>query len=330
MSREMTNGQYYFEKLEDRRWMRGSANKYCYVSPETRALMVTSSGAALLPGTYQWQRVEELVATHYFDLPLYNPTDFEITPDREKSRFDRFFEMCIKAKLFCELPKYRRVYDALGISFKPADRINVKTETEYSDDTTVTDNFGNSNTATETPTGTESVKHVTDSGAKGTGADGVGSGDISSATGSQTAFDSGSFADNGKTVNTVITPTRTVDTETTSFTQRSTTTATIVSGQNQNVSDKDGESETTRSGWDNYDIEGSVKANLELAQTTLEKMIAEDIVAACTVGVFDVGHRHANIPDFIMTEILWGEYDVELWNSLDVSWKGASYHETYD
>lgn len=334
MCRPKTNGEYYFDKLEQRKLNRGDTAQYCYVSPETRALMTTESGAPLLSGEWDWKRIEERVATAFFNFPLYNPTTEEVTPDRDKSRYDRFFEMAIKAKLFTELDKYRRVYDALGISFKPADRngLHKHNKDVYGELNSSTTTFGKVVTDVNTPEGHESVKTVTDSGTVGTG-ESVSSGDLSKQTNANTAFDSGTFADVDKNTMSVITPARTVTTETRDAGTMTTTNTSTDSGTEGTNGGKNYTLETNEdvSGWSAYDIETSVTANLEIAKTTISKLIVEDIVSAIICGVYEATPSRPNIPDFIMEKVLWGEYDEDInWDELLGTWRAVSQREIYD
>lgn len=331
--RPMNNGEYYFAKLEERKLSRGDSVAYCYVSPETRDDMTTTSGAALLPDEWDWKRVEERVATAFFNFPLYNPTTEDVTPVREESRYDRFFEMAIKAKLYTERDKYRRVYDALGVSFKPADRNNLHRATNdvYGETNSTDTDFGKTVGTTVTPSGQRTTKTVTDSGTVGTG-ESVSTGNLSTQTNAQTAFDSGTFADTDKSTTTVDTPARTVANVTESGGTYKTETNVTDGGDEHVDGAKDYTLDHTEdvTGWSAYDIETSVAANLEIAKTTISKMIVDDIVETIICGVYDDRRGKANIPDFIMEQILWGEYDEQAWNTLTSTWKGASFREIYD
>lgn len=334
LRQQMSNGEYYFEKLKQRKINRADVAEYCYVSPETRALMTTAEGAPLLPGDWDWKRIEERVATAYFPCMLYNPTAEIVTPDRDLSRYDRFFEMAIKAQLFVNLDKYRRVFTSLGISFKPADRQNTHraAKDEYKETNSADTTFGKVVTTVNTPTGSESVKTVTDSGTAGTG-ETVGTGDLTEQINGRTALDSGTFANTDKSTAIVKNPARTVTTETRDAGTMSTTDTATDSGTEGVSGAKDYTLDRAEdvTGWAAYDIETSVTANLEIAKTTLSKMIVDDIVAAIIVGVFDSRPVRANIPDFVMQQILWGEYDEDTnWDELIGTWRGVSQREIYD
>lgn len=298
MRKNLNNAQYAQKARAVRGW--------AYVSPVTRAELVTESGAALLPDE-QWEEIEKKLITHYPANILYNPTAFDTDPDNRG--FLRFLTTTIKSALVSSIDRYRRVYTALGISFVPNDRKRALMEAtrsgEHSETETGQKHGSNvrtgseSDTSTGTTTATQSGQETrnsqSDSGVLTGGA--IAAGTSESVQHDYYGYNSDTPHGNGKDT-TTLHPRRVSDTETTIFgdangqnnpTDTSTTSASNTKLYNS-VTDTLAQTDTlTRegenaeehtvnySGWDMYDIELSVMRNLEIAKTDLSDIIADDI-----------------------------------------------------
>lgn len=219
-------------------YVRAARNKngYGYVSPATRSMLTTTEGAPLLPDD-EWKAIENYLVTSYWNNRLYNPTPFKTDPAILPYR--RFFEQTIRSRLLLRIDEYRRIYDALHISFLPADRTFTMIDDATASDTTreMSEDSENVRFGSETDSGmtdrfveesgersdviTEggTRQNVTDSGTP-SGSTGVGSGTVSTEKQQYTGFNASTPHDNTQTVRSVD-PARTVETE--SFTGRTTT-----------------------------------------------------------------------------------------------------------
>lgn len=329
---------------------------YIFASPATRALMITKEGAPLIPDS-EWNEIETYLVTSYWNNRLYNPTAFKADP--EVLPYRRFFEKTIRSRLLMQLDQLQRVYEALHISFLPADRTFQMVDDEHVDDNTrsTVSNRENVRSGEETDaaetggvsiesgqradTVTEagSTQRITDAGTP-SGASGVTSGQVETEKDQYVGFNANDVHDNTQKTRSVD-PTRTVENE--SFTGRTTThsfttgdaegdllptTETegftdrthgydVTDTETGDVADENttaGESHRTVSGWGGYDIEASIRANIEIAKTCVADMIGETIRKA--VILTDAIDCQSGDTDFMIEAATWGDLADLTWGSL--------------